>query len=399
MYPNLRYTIYDLLGLDIPALGLVQTYGFLLALAFLSSGWALTADLKRREKAGLLSGIEEEVKVGQPLSPVDILSNALLGFLLGFKGIYAAVHPNLFLGADAKDYLLSLQHGYWIGGILVAALAVWFKFREKKKEKAEHPTPTTIHRLVMPHERVGDIVIIAAISGILGSKLLYMTENTYTSMDAALNDLFSGSGLSVYGGLIAGFFAVSFYIYKKQIPFLQMIDAAAPAIFIAYGVGRLGCHFSGDGDWGDTNPYEKPFAWLPDWLWGYRYPNNVINEGVPMEDCYYPDTMGDFCHQLAEPAFVTPVYEFIMSVIIFLILWKLRHNIKAHGLLFFIFLIFNGLERFLIEIVRLNDDYQMAGLELSQAQYIAMVLFSIGVIGTIFMYRKQKLLVGAEKEE
>jgi prolipoprotein diacylglyceryl transferase len=308
------------------------------------------------------------------------------------------MHPSLFIGADAKDYLLTFNHGYWITGILVAGLAVWFKFREKKKEQAEYPTPTTIQRLVMPHERVGDIVIIAAISGILGSKLLYMTENTYTTMEAAMNDFFSGSGLSVYGGMIAGFLAVSYYIHKKQIPFRQLLDASSPAIFIAYGVGRLGCHFSGDGDWGDTNRFEKPFAWLPDWLWGYRYPNNVINEGQAMEECYYPKEMGDFCHQLAEPAFVTPVYEFIMSVIIFLILWKLRHSIRAHGLLFFIFLIFNGLERYLIEIVRLNDDYQMAGLELSQAQYIAIVLFSIGVVGTILMYRKQRELVAAERE-
>ena len=51
-------------------------------------------------------------------------------------------------------------------------------------------------------------------------------------------------------------------------------------MMLAYGVGRLGCHFSGDGDWGDPNRFEKPLSILPDWLWAYRYPNNVINEGT-----------------------------------------------------------------------------------------------------------------------
>ncbi len=399
MYPNLRYTAYDLLGIDVPALSLVQTYGFLLALAFLASGWALTSDLKRREKIGLLKGIESEIEVGKPLSAIELMGNALLGFIFGFKGTYAMMHPDMFGGADARQYLFSLEHGYWLGGLALAAVFVGFKYKEKQKELAQYPKPTTISQTTMPHERVSDIVIIAAISGIAGAKLLYMTEVEYSSTEAMIADFFSGSGLSVYGGFILAFFVVSFYIKKQGIPFRQMVDAVAPAMMLAYGVGRLGCHFSGDGDWGDPNKYAKPFAWLPDWLWAYRYPNNVINENMPLEDCYYPKEMSEYCSILEEAVFPTPVYEFIMAMAIFMILWKLRHKVKIHGLLFFVYLIFNGLERFLIEIVRVNDDYTMAGLQLSQAQYIAMVLFVIGIIGTAVLYRQQRQLKQNPLEE
>ena len=396
MYPNLRYAFYDIFGLDIPALALVQTYGFFLALTFLACGVALSLDLRRREKLGLLEGVEETKAVGNPLSLVDVFVNALLGFLFGFKGFYAIQHPDLFIGPDARDYLLSMQHGSWIGGIALAALFAFSKYREKKKELALYPTPQTIEETIMPHQRVSDIIIIAAISGIAGAKLLYMTEVDYSSWESAMRDFFSGSGLSVYGGFILAFFVVSYYIRSKKIALNQMLDACAPAMILGTGLGRLGCHFSGDGDWGDPNRYAKPFSWIPDWLWGYRYPNNVINEGLPMDECYYPDNFGDYCHILQEPVFPTPIFELIICLIIFTILWIIRHKVTYHGIVFTVYLILTGLERFLLEMIRVNDDYSVAGLSLSQAQYIAIGLFVIGVILTIVLVGKQRKMQTAD---
>jgi len=393
MYPNLRYAFYDIFGLDIPALALVQTYGFFLALTFLTCGVVLSLDLRRREKLGILEGIEESKEVGKALSLVDIFINALLGFVFGFKGLYAIQHPDWFIGPDAKDYLLSMQHGSWVGGIVLAALFAWSKYREKKKELKLYPTPQTIQETIMPHQRVSDIIIVAAISGIAGAKLLYMTEVSYSSWEAMVRDFFSGSGLSVYGGFILAFFVVSYYIRSKKIALNQMLDACAPAMILGTGLGRLGCHFSGDGDWGDPNRYAKPFSWIPDWLWGYRYPNNVINsggKGLPLEDCYYPDAFGDYCTILKEPVFPTPIYELIICIIIFVVLWAIRHKVTYHGIVFTVYLILTGMERFLLEMIRVNEDYSVAGLSLSQAQYIALALFVIGVIMTIVLVNKQR---------
>ena len=58
-----------------------------------------------------------------------------------------------------------------------------------------------------------------------------------------------------------------------------MLDIGGPGMMLAYSVGRIGCHMSGDGDWGIININPKPFSWLPDWLWAYTYPNNVAIEG------------------------------------------------------------------------------------------------------------------------
>lgn len=385
MYPNLRYALYDLFGIDLPFLSLVQTYGFFLAITFIACGWALWSELRRREQLGLLTGLEESMVKGKSLQPLELISNALLGFILGFKGIFAAQNPDLFMGAQAKQYLFSLDHGNWLMGLLLAIVFVALRIRDKKKERLEYPEETTITKLILPHERVSDIVVIAAISGVLGAKLLYMSERSYNNLDEVWADFFSGSGLSVFGGFILAFFVVSYYLKKKQLPLNQMIDACAPAMILGTGLGRLACHFSGDGDWGDPNPYAKPFTWIPDWLWAYKYPNNVMKSDSRMVDCFYPPDFGDYCYELSQGVFPTPVYEIIICLLIFSLLWTLRHKVKTNGLIFSIYLVLTGVQRFLLEMIRVNDDYQIAGFSLSQAQYIALILIAIGLITIIYL--------------
>lgn len=274
----------------------------------------------------------------------------------------------------------------------------FYRYWEHRKEREKYPEPKTITQTIMPHQRVGDIVVVAAISGVFGAKLLYLMEY-YDPSQPLFDQIFSGSGLVVYGGLIFAFFVVSYYAKNKGFPLGQLVDAASPSLIIAYGLGRMGCHFSGDGDWGDPNPYPKPFSWMPDWLWAYKYPNNVIygrtddglNKPIQMPDCGgYPADFGDYCFELEKAVYPTPVWELIICTLIFLLLWRLRHWAKQPGLLFSIYLIFNGLERFSIEMIRINPNHYIPGIPLSQAQWIAMILFSIGLGLSIYLYRKQK---------
>lgn len=395
MYPNLRFAFYDIFGLDLPFLGLVQSYGFFLAMSFLAAAWWLMVEFRRREGEGLMAGVEESYKVGEPLGVLDIVWNVVLGFVVGFKGVYAMMNADAFSGDSARANLMSWEHGNWLAGILCAAGFVFWKYWEKREERKRYPEPQVLTKMVMPHQRIGDIVMMSALSGVFGAKLFYLLEEQPPAerfWAAAL----SGSGLTVYGGLIVAFFVVSWYIRRKKIDYLQLIDTAAPAMILAYGIGRLGCHFSGDGDWGIANESPKPFGWLPDWMWAYSYPNNVINSSdhphQVLADCGgYPfGEVYGYCTELAPAVYPTSIWEFFACLVIFGILVSLRRWAKQGGLLFFIYLIFNGVERFSIETVRVNPDYQLMGVNWSQAQFIAAGLVVIGVIGTVWLYMRQR---------
>tara|TARA_B100000902_G_scaffold356078_1_gene369456 strand:- start:67 stop:576 length:510 start_codon:yes stop_codon:yes gene_type:complete len=164
------------------------------------------------------------------------------------------------------------------------------------------------------------------------------------------------------------------------------MDSAAPALMLAYGVGRIGCQMSGDGDWGIVNLAPKP-EWLsmfPDWVWSYNFPNNVINAGVYIEGC-----TGKFCSVLPQPVWPTSLYEIVMCLILFSILWVIRRKIKLPGIIFGIYLIMNGIERFFIEKIRVNTEYNFLG-GITQAEIISFCLIITGVFMTIYILQKNK---------
>jgi prolipoprotein diacylglyceryl transferase len=236
-----------------------------------------------------------------------------------------------------------------------------------------------------PREHVSMLTLIAIVFGFLGAKIFAWLEDP-VPLSEFLSDPFSG--LTIYGGLIAAFVASVVYLKWYKMPLLQFMDAVAPGLMISYGIGRLGCHISGDGDWGIVNNASNP-SWIPHWLWSYSYPNNVLNEGVRLKDCLY----NDYCYQLAEPVYPTPLYEAFAALILFLLLWKLRTKLKIAGQLFFVYLIFNGVERFFIEKIRVNAFYDILGFSITQAEIIAVLFVIIGVIGVLWLKNKNKLII------
>jgi phosphatidylglycerol:prolipoprotein diacylglycerol transferase len=175
--------------------------------------------------------------------------------------------------------------------------------------------------------------------------------------------------------LICGGAAVVIVARKNGVKPLHMLDVGGPGMMLAYSVGRIGCHMSGDGDWGIVNLHAKPMSWIPDWIWAYRYPNNVAMEGNPIAGC-----TGKFCNELPYPVYPTALYEVIVCFILFLILWKVRHYIKYPGMLFGVYLMLNGLERFTIELIRVNTKYHVAGIAFTQAEMISLILFISGAL-------------------
>ena len=278
------------------------------------------------------------------------------------------------------------KQGSWIGGILIAAFFVYSKHYEKKKQQLPEPKTETV--TLYPRQLVSEIVIYAAIFGLLGAKIFDNLENPSFFLQHPLEALISFSGLTWYGGLIFGAAVIIFYCIKNKIPVLHMADAMGPTLIFGYAIGRIGCQLAGDGDWGINNTAPKPsiLSFLPDWMWAYKFPHNVINEGVPIDNCF-----GRHCFELPVTVFPTPFYETVMCLIIFGILWSLRKRISTPGLLFSIYLILNGIERFSIEQIRVNSQYHFLGINPTQAEIIAVLMMITGVTGIFWTMNRKKI--------
>lgn len=396
MFPDLSYILHYFFGTQPDnASSIVKTFGLMLVIAILTAAWMLMKELRRKEEQGILQPIKVKTIVGKPASPFDLLMNALLGFFLGFKAIYVFFNFDAFK-YDPADIILSTK-GNWLAGIIGALIFAGIKYFEKRQGQLPQPEERDVN--IFPHERIGDLTILAAIGGIVGAKvfalledvdLLLAGERTMTDM---VNSFFSGAGMAIYGGLIGGFLVCFFYLKKKKIEPIHVMDGVAPALMVAYGIGRLGCQFSGDGDWGIPNTNPKPgwMSFLPDWMWVQTYPHNVIDGGdsahVVIENCTYR-----YCTELSPGVYPTSVWEFIAAMILGGILWKLRKRITIPGMLFFIYLIMNGFERFWIEKIRVNEDYivPLIKVKSTQAEFIAVIMMILGVLGAIYVWRKNK---------
>lgn len=369
MFPTVSHFLNYLFGIDVPLP--FNTFGVFVALAFVAGYWAFSKELQRKEALGILKPTKRTVTIGEPASFMELASNAFFGFIIGYKLIYALLNYKLFVN-DAQTVILSLK-GNVLGGLALAALFTYWDYKEK--EKAKLPKPKTVEVTVHPHELMSNLIVWAAVWGFLGAKIFDNLEHWDTFIQDPIGGLLSFSGLTFYGGLICGGAAVLYIAYKNGIKPLHMLDVGGPGMMLAYSVGRIGCHLSGDGDWGIPNLNPKPFTWLPDWLWAYTYPNNVANEGNPIAGC-----VGKYCNELAQPVYPTPIYEVVLAFIIFLILWNIRKKINLPGMMFGIYLIFNGLERFFIELIRVNSKYTVAGIPFTQAELISSILFISGCI-------------------
>jgi phosphatidylglycerol:prolipoprotein diacylglycerol transferase len=268
---------------------------------------------------------------------------------------------------------------------LAATQILVLELKRKEKEGLLHPVITKNIYPVPPYKLVSAISLIAAISGIIGARLFSILEYPAEFFEDPINTLFSTSGFTFYGGMLIGMIAVMIYAQKLDLKKVHLLDAAAPALMLAYCIGRIGCHLSGDGDWGIENLASKPhfLNFLPDWLWAFDYPHNVIKAGVHIENC-----IGRFCTVLEHPVFPTPVYESILCFLLFCVLWFTRKKINIPGVLFCLYLVFNGAERLIIEQIRTDAEYNILGTFIKQSEIIGLVCMLSGLGGILLLRKK-----------
>jgi phosphatidylglycerol---prolipoprotein diacylglyceryl transferase len=231
------------------------------------------------------------------------------------------MQPEIDLGAfDLKTFGVCFALGFVASGTLIGR-----RLRELGK----------------PPDWAYEMIFAALIGGLVGSRIDYVIQNWDDVSGDLLGNVFSGTGLVWFGGLVGGALGVVLWARWRGWLGLQMLDTCAAPLAIGYAVGRIGCQLSGDGDYGQASD-------LP---WAMAYPEGT----VPTTEEVHP----------------TPVYETLAMGFAAVVLWRLRDRF-APGVLFGLYLIVAGTERFLVEFIRRNDEVA-AGLTLAQLVSLAML--------------------------
>jgi phosphatidylglycerol:prolipoprotein diacylglycerol transferase len=275
--------------------------------------------------------------------------------LTGESDLHLSMIPFLHLGP-----LTIPTFGLMVAtGLLVAAYILQADFSRRRRQLERYRSPVQardeglLARLIgHSHEDRGFVVIgIAGIVGLIGARFYHVLESPAEFFANPWPQLFSRFGFAWFGGFLGGVVALIFLARHFGIPLLEFLDICSPAAAVGYGIGRIGCLLSGDGDYGIPTT-------LP---WGMSFPNGV----VPTTQRVHP----------------TPVYEFFIWLAIGALLWRLGKRALSgagrRGEVFCFYLILTGVARFLIEFIRINP---RSFFGLSNAQTASLVSILIGGI-------------------
>lgn len=208
-----------------------------------------------------------------------------------------------------------------------------------------------------PQDWAYEITFAALVGGVIGARAYYVIQNYSQVEHNLLGSVFSGSGLVWYGGAIGGAIGVVGWMYWRKVIELRMFDMCATALALGYAIGRIGCQVSGDGDYGIRSN-------LP-WAMGYPHGTLPTPPGVKVQP--------------------TPIYETVTMCLLAWALWQLRDRVRP-GVVFALYLVFSGLERFLVEFIRRNKEV-LAGLTAPQLESIALMV--IGVVWLALMVHRR----------
>jgi phosphatidylglycerol---prolipoprotein diacylglyceryl transferase len=212
-----------------------------------------------------------------------------------------------------------------------------------------------LRELAKPVDWAYEIVFAALAGGVVGARGYYVIQNYSQVKHDLLGSIFSGSGLVWYGGAIGGAIGVLLWMRWRDQMELRMFDMCATALALGYAIGRIGCQVSGDGDYGIRSK-------LP-WAMGYPHGTVPTPPGVTVQP--------------------TPIYETVTMCLLAYMLWQLRDRVRP-GVVFALYLVLSGLERFLVEFIRRNKEV-LVGLTAPQVESI--VLLVIGLVWLALMAR------------
>jgi phosphatidylglycerol---prolipoprotein diacylglyceryl transferase len=222
--------------------------------------------------------------------------------------------------------------------------------------------------LVPAYELLTGLTLVMVFAGLIGARVFHLLEYWDDFTRDPMGMIFTRTGFTIFGGLVFGLLAGAAYARRHRMPLPQLGDAIAPAMMMGYAIGRIGCQLSGDGDWGIAADVALKPSWVPLWLWAQTYEGNVAGVLIDPPGVY-----------------PTPIYETVMALAAFAILWALRKHPWRAGWLFSWFLLLTGMERLLVEQIRVNASFELLGLQLTQAELIAAAMLVVGLFGAVVL--------------
>lgn len=282
------------------------------------------------------------------------------------------MHPELFVIPEGIPFLGGAPITSFGVAMFLAFLVAGFVVRAELDRVGADP------------EKAWDFLFMAVIGGIVGAKGYYVLLNFDRFQAEGLSFVFSRGGMVWYGGFLLAAALVIWEVRRSKYHVGRIADFAAPALAIAYAVGRVGCFMVGD-DYG--RPTDLP--------WGIRFPEGAPPTRVDVLERQFgievdPELIAKYGDVV--PVHPTQLYEVAISTLIFFFLWKIRRHDHAWGWLFMVWLVLAGAERFLVEFVRAKDD-RFFGI-LTVAQLISLALIVVGIVG---MRRLDEPRPGQEK--
>jgi phosphatidylglycerol:prolipoprotein diacylglycerol transferase len=237
----------------------------------------------------------------------------------------------------------------WYSLIVLAAIAigVWLAGREAARKG-------------LSAEMIYDLAVWAVPGGLIGARLFHVLDHWPDKFAAdPIRALYIWEdGLAIWGGVVGGLLAGLLYARYRRWPLARLADTVAPGLVLAQAVGRVACVITGDSV---GPPTTGPFGLA------YTSPNAV----VPQLGVYYTPS---------------PVYEIIMNLTIFAIIWPLRRTNLPDGALFLIYLLLYAGLRF---TVTFWSAYQTFAFGLNQAQWVSLGAIGIALPGLVYVWRKK----------
>lgn len=216
-------------------------------------------------------------------------------------------------------------------------------------------------RLGFAREYAGDLILGAVVGGIVGAKLWYVALHGPEA-------LLSRAGLVYYGGFVGGTLGVMLVGWRRRVPVRWTAHLVAPALAAGYAIGRVGCFVVGD-DYGV--PTDLP--------WGVRFPQGAPPSTAAVLEREFgvaiPEGMDPGTVLAVHP---TQLYEVVLMLGVFALLWRWRTATRGTGWLFGVYLVLAGAERFLVEFLRAKDDRLLGGLTVAQG--FSLVLVATGLL-------------------